>query len=72
MYRKDLLKDWTFAHLLDCAYYLDSSKDNTLTLKFEIREKHELEFFQGLGALEKETQNKKRLEGGKRRGKRQV
>jgi hypothetical protein len=42
------------------------------TSKFEIREKHDLRFLQGLGALEKETPSKKRLEGGKRRGKKQV
>jgi hypothetical protein len=71
MYMKNMLRDWTFAHLLDCARYLDYSKENTPTSKFEIWEKHELEF-QGLGALEKETPNKKRLEGGKRRGNRQV
>jgi hypothetical protein len=51
---------------------LDYLKENTLTSKFKIREKHELGFLQGLGALEKETPNKKRLERGKRRGKRQV
>jgi len=42
------------------------------TSEFEIREKHDLGFFQGLGTLEKETPSKKRLEGGKRRGKRAV
>ncbi len=39
---------------------------------FEIRKKHELGFLRGLGALKKETPIKKRLEGGKRRGKKQV
>jgi hypothetical protein len=38
----------------------------------EIPEKYESIFFEGLGALEKETPNKKKLERGKRRGKRQV
>jgi hypothetical protein len=47
-------------------------KENTPTLEFEIRKKHESGFLQGLGALEKETPSKKRLEGGKRRGKKQV
>jgi hypothetical protein len=23
MYRKDMLRDWTFPHLLDCGWYLD-------------------------------------------------
>jgi hypothetical protein len=41
-------------------------------IRFEIWEKHELRFLQGLGALEKETPNKKRLEGGKRRKRKQV
>ncbi len=72
MYRKGMLKDWTSTHLSDCAWYLDYLKENAPTSKFKIREKHELEFLQGLEALEKETPSKKRLEGGKRRGKRQV
>jgi hypothetical protein len=37
----------------------------------EIWEKHELKFLEGLGAL-KETPSKKRLEKGKRKGKKQV
>jgi hypothetical protein len=57
---------------LDCAWYLGCPKENTPPLEFEIREKHESRFLQGLGALEKETPSNKRLEGGKRRGKRQV
>jgi hypothetical protein len=47
----------------------DYLKDNTFTLDMEIWEKYESRFLQGLGTLEKETQNKKRLEGGKMRGK---
>jgi hypothetical protein len=42
-------------------------KENTLTSKFKIWEKHELGFHWGLGALEKETPSKKKLEGGKGR-----
>jgi len=38
----------------------------------EIRKKYEPKFLEGLGALEKETPSKKRLERGKRRGNRQV
>ncbi len=38
----------------------------------EISEKYEPRFLKGLGALEKETPSKKRLERGKRRGTRQV
>ncbi len=72
MYMKDMLKDWTFAHFSNCVQYLNCPKENILTLQFEIQEKHELGFFQGFGALEKETSSKKRLEGGKRRGKKQV
>ncbi len=72
MYMKDMLKDWTYAHLSDCAWYLDYSKENTPTLEFEIQEKHEPRCFQGFGALEKETPSKNKLEGGKRRGNRQV
>jgi hypothetical protein len=70
MYKKDMLRDWTFALLSDCTWYLDCPKKNTPTLEFEIWEKHELGFLQGLGALEKETPSKERLGG--RRGKRQV
>jgi hypothetical protein len=36
----------------------------------EIQEKYESRFLEGLGALEKETPSKKKLERGKRRGKR--
>jgi hypothetical protein len=35
----------------------------------EIREKYELRFLEGFRVLKKETQSKKRLERGKRRGK---
>jgi hypothetical protein len=38
----------------------------------EIGEKYELRFFEGFKALKKEIPNKKKLERGKRRGKRQV
>jgi hypothetical protein len=38
----------------------------------EIREKYEPNFFEGFTNLKKETPNKKRLERGKRRGKRQI
>jgi hypothetical protein len=72
MYRKDMLRDWTSPHLLDCGWYLDCSKENTPPSELEIWEKHEPEFFQGLGALEKDTPSKKRLEGGKRRGKKKI
>jgi hypothetical protein len=67
---KDMLRDWSSPHLLDCGWYLDFSKENTPSLEFKIQEKHEPRFFQGLGALEKETPTKKRLEGGRRKGKR--
>jgi hypothetical protein len=67
-----MLRDWTCALFLDCAWHLDCPKENTPTSKFKIWGKHELGFLQGLGALEKETPSKKRLEGGERRGKRQV
>ncbi len=66
-----MLRDWTFAHLSDCVQYLDCSKENIPTLEMEIWERHELKFLEGLGAL-KETPSKKRLEKGKRKGKRQV
>jgi hypothetical protein len=72
MYMKDRLRDRTSAHLLDCAWYLDCPKENAPTSKFKIQEKHETKFLQGLGALEKETPSKKKLKGGKRRGKRQI
>jgi hypothetical protein len=38
----------------------------------EIQEKYELRFLEGFKALKKETRSKKRLERGKRRGKRRV
>jgi hypothetical protein len=72
MYKKDMLRDLTPPHFLDCGWYLDFLKENIFPSKFEIREKHESRFLQGLGALEKETLSKKKLEGGKRRGKRQI
>ncbi len=72
MYRKDMLKDWSSPHLLDYGSYLDCLKENIPPLKFETREKHEPRFLQGVGALEKETPTKKRLEGGKRKGKRKI
>jgi hypothetical protein len=46
--------------------------ENILPLKFKIREKHEPRFLQGVGALEKETPTKKRLERGQRKGKRKI
>jgi hypothetical protein len=70
MYMKDMLRDWSSPHLLDCGWYLDFLKENIPSLEFKIQEKHEPRFFQGLGALEKETPTKKRLEGGRRKGKR--
>lgn len=72
MYRKDMLINWTSTHLSYCAWYLDYLKGNAPTSKVKIWEKHQPIFLQGLVALEKETLNKKRLQGGKRRGKRQV
>jgi len=45
MYKKDMLRDWTFAHLSDCVWYLKCPKENTPTSKFEIWEKHEPRFF---------------------------
>jgi hypothetical protein len=36
MYRKDMLKDWTSSHLLDCGWYLDYLKENAPPLEFEI------------------------------------
>lgn len=67
-----MLRDWSTPHLLNYGWYLECSKENTLPSKFEIWEKYEFEFLQGLGALEKETPTKKRMEGGKRKGKRQI
>ncbi len=72
MYKKAMLRDWTSPHLLDCGWYLDCLKDNTPPSEFEIQEKHESRFLQGFGTLEKEIVSKKRLEGGKRRGKKQI
>jgi hypothetical protein len=72
MYRKDMLKDWISPQLLDCNWYLDYPKENIPPSKFEIREKYEPIFLQGLGALEKETPTKKRMEGCMKKGKRHV
>ncbi len=69
MYKKDMLRDWTSPHLLDYGWYLDYLKENTLPSKFE---KHEPRFLQAFRTLEKETPSKKRLEWGKKRGKRQI
>jgi hypothetical protein len=64
MYMKDMLRDWTFSHLSYCANIL-TTRRTTPTSKMEIQEKHEPKNFQGLGALGKETPNKKILEGAK-------
>ncbi len=72
MYKKDMLKNWSSPHLLDYGWYLNCPKENILPLKFKTREKHEPKFLQGLRALEKETPTKKRLEGGKRKGKKKI
>jgi hypothetical protein len=72
MYMKDILKDWTSPHLLDCGWYIDYRKENIPPSKFKIWEKPKLRFLQGFETLEKEKPRKKILEGGKRRGKRQI
>ncbi len=72
LYRTDMFRDWTLAHLSNCVQYLDYSKENILTLEMEIQQKYEPKFLKGLRALEKETPSEKRLERGKRRGTRQV
>ncbi len=38
MYMKDMLRDWTYVHLLNCVWYLDCLKENTFTSKFEIQD----------------------------------
>jgi hypothetical protein len=35
MYKKDMLRDWSSPHLLDCGWYLDYPKENILS-KFKI------------------------------------
>jgi hypothetical protein len=45
MYRKDMLRDWSYPHLMDCGWYIDCLKDITFSLNFEIQEKHEPRFF---------------------------
>jgi hypothetical protein len=45
-------------------------KENIPTLEMEIQEKYEPRFLEGFKALKKETPNKKKLERGKRKGKR--
>ncbi len=64
-----MLRDWSSPHLLDCGWDLDYPNENTLSLEFGIRDKHEPGFLQGVRALEKETPTKKRLEGGQEEGK---
>jgi hypothetical protein len=54
------------------VYYIDCPKINTLPSKFKIKEKYEPRFLQGFGALEKDTPTKKRMEGGKKKGKKQT
>ncbi len=67
-----MLRDWSYPHLMDCGWYIDCLKDITFSLNFEIQEKHEPRFFQGVGALEKETATKKRLEAVRQKGKIQI
>ncbi len=67
-----MLRDWSSLHLLDCGWYLYCPNENTPSLEFKIQKKHDLGFFEGLGALEKETPTKEKLEGGRRKGKRQI
>ncbi len=52
-----MLKDWTYAHLLDYVQYFDYPKENVPTLKFEIHEKNELGFLEGLEAFEKDCRD---------------
>jgi hypothetical protein len=40
MYMKDMLRDWSSPHLLDCGWYLDFLKENIPSLEFKIQEKH--------------------------------
>jgi hypothetical protein len=69
MYRKDMLRNWSSPHLLLCGWYFDCSKENNFPSKFEIRKKYEPTFLHNLGALEKETLTKKRMDRGRRKGK---
>jgi hypothetical protein len=69
MYKKDILKDWSSPHLLDYGWYLDYPKENILPSKFKIRKKYELEFLQGLGAIQKRDTNQEENGGGQEGGK---
>jgi hypothetical protein len=65
MYRKDMLRDWSSPHLLDCGWYLDYPNENTLSLEFGIRDKHEPRFLQGVSLGEGNT-NQEEIGGGAR------
>ncbi len=67
-----MLRDWISPRLLDCNWYFDYPKENIPPSKFELWEKYEPIFLQGLGALEKETPTKKIMEGCVRKGKRHI
>ncbi len=44
MYRKDLLKDWSSAHLTKCEWYFDYLKDYTPSFEVSLCESFELGF----------------------------
>ncbi len=69
MYRKDLVRDWTFAYLLKRSWYLNYPKDNAPHLKMEIHEKYDLGFIEHLGELNIDIPRRKTYDGNKMRGK---
>jgi hypothetical protein len=62
MFLKDLFKDWSTPHLLQCGWYFDCLKDNTPTLEIPMRESIEPYFMETL-ASSVETQ----VEGGRQK-----
>jgi hypothetical protein len=44
MYKKDLLKEWSSLHFIECSRYLDYLKDCTPSLKVSLHESFEPRF----------------------------
>jgi len=63
MYMKDMLKDWSSPHLLDCDWYLDYLKENTPSLEYEIWKKHESGFLWDLELWKRRHQLRKNWRG---------
>lgn len=73
MSRKDLLKDCSISHLMDCGQYLHYPKDNISPFKILPQKRNGFNFQEAIvGSAQLEGGKKKRISLGKRKGKEQV